>query len=527
MSMKNLLLTLAIVAGWATTHARNAPPAAVQKLFDQLYAVNGITRIKKPALSMSRENVKVAAYYPSKNHIVLDEKAWEICRSMGRDSLAALAFIFGHELAHAFQTEIRDGRVKTNFLAYDKNFSGNVRTEKTADVQGVFNAWLAGYDVAATMPIILEKIYDSYGLKNKFLPGYPTLEERQKSCTEVQKQSENLLDLFESANYLMAIGKPGLAISSYEYILQWYQGREIWNNLGLANCLAAQEFWSPEADKFVYPLEADWAGKLAQAAARGENPEGSGLLQPLRKAMLDRADEAFAEAMRADPSYLTAAINRVSVQNMLGKPAQALLFFDKNVRAAIGKKKMKYSPERQMAQVAEAICYAMLPGRVGEATALFQSVAATGLPVPALYAQLNFDCLTGQSNPPERNLPDYTLPENFKKTVAMLNLESISGMEKLTISEQDGLFFSKKRGMDTATFVFSTKNASLVSLLRFQSRAAKNLSLLKPGERFEPAAFPNIIPARGGFYIRADRDRVVVKTDAAGKVLEMVKYVVH
>ena len=125
MSLKNLFLTVAFVAGWAVGHARTAPPAAVQQLFDQLYAVNGITRIKKPALSMSGENVKVAAYYPSKNAIVLDEKAWQICRSMGRDSLAALAFIFGHELAHAFQTEIRDGRVKTNFLAYDKNFSGN------------------------------------------------------------------------------------------------------------------------------------------------------------------------------------------------------------------------------------------------------------------------------------------------------------------------------------------------------------------------------------------------------------------
>ena len=188
---------------------------------------------------------------------------------------------------------------------------------------------------------------------------------------------------------------------------------------------------------------------------------------------------------------------------------------------------MKHSPERQMAQVAEAICYAMLPGRVGEATALLQSVAATGLPVPALYAQLNFDRLTGQSNPPEANLPDYVLPENFKKTVAMLHFESIAGAEKWTVSQQDGLFFSKKKGTSAETCVFSGQNGNLVSLLRFQNRAAKNLSLLKPGERFEPSAFPNIVPARGGFYVRSPRDRVVVKVDTEGRVLEMVKYVVH
>ena len=523
-----MLLTVAMLAGWAFLNARTAPPPAVQRLFDQLYDVNGITRVKKPALSMSSENVKVAAYYPSKNIVYLDEKAWDICRSMGRDSLAALAFIFGHELAHAFQTDIRDRHLKTNFLAYDRNFSGDIRTEKTADVQGVFNAWLAGYDVVKVMPVILDKIYDAYGLKGKNLPGYPSLDERQKSCAEVQKLAENLLDLFESANYLMSIGQPNLAITSYEHILQWYQGREVWNNLGIASCLAAQAYWVPDADKFVYPLEADWAGKLAQAAARGEQSGGGdALLQPLRKALLDRADEAFTEAGKADPGYLTAAINRVSVLNMLGKPTQALIFFDKNVRPAISKKKMRYSPERQMAQVAEAITYAMLPGRMSDATTLLQSVAASGLPVPALYAQLNFDCLTGQSNPPERNLPDYALPENFRQTVAMLKFDGMDGMEKITVNQPDGLFFSKKRAMDSGTFVFSNQKGNLVSMLRFQNRNAKTLSLLKPGDRFQPSAFPNILPARGGFYIHSPRDRVIIKTDAEGRVLEMVKYILN
>ncbi len=526
MLTRNLLLPALLAAGWAVADAQ--VPPVVQGVFDRLFTVNGVTRVKKPALKMTAENAKVAAYYPAKNTVILDEKAWQACRSLGRDSLAALAFIFGHELAHAFQSSIRDGRVKTNFLAYDKNFSADVRTERTADVQGVFNAWLAGYDVASAMPTILDKIYDDYGLRDRWLPGYPTIEERQKSCAEVRKQATDLLDLFEAANVLVAIGKPGLAMTSYEKVLEMYQGREVLNNLGLAACLAAQEFWVPDADKFVYPLEADWSGKLAQAASRGEQfGGGDPLLAPLRRAMLERADEAFSEAMRTDPGYLTAAINRTSVFCMMGKPAEALAFFDKNVRPAINKKKMKYSPERQMAQVAEAIALSMLPGRMADATSLLQSVAATGLPVPALYAQLNFDRLTGQTSATEQGKPDYELPEQFKKMAETLRLGGSDGMEKMAVKESDGLFLSKKKGVDSGTFVFSGPQGNLVSLLRMQNRAARSLSLLKPGERFEPTAYRNIVAARGGFIVRSERDRLAVRTDAEGRVLEMVKYILH
>lgn len=503
------------------------PQSVAQAVLDKLYATNGNYKFKKPALSISRENKKVAAYSPWKNAIALDEKAYGICRSFGRDSLAALAYILGHELVHAYQAEIKGKRVSTNFLAYNHNYNADVRIEKVADIQGVFNAYLAGYGVLTTMPDVIERIYREYGLTGKNLPGYPSLDERKASCREVLAIAENLREMFESCNYLLTIGQTGLACSGYEYILQYYQGVEIYNNLGIAYALNAQQFWNPQTDNFVYPLEADWYTKLSRSAAARGQQQMDPTLQPLRAAFLDKAAANFREAVRLNHKYLTGRINLVCVLNMMGQPAEALNYAEQHLLKIVKSKKKRKSQEAEMAEIALGITYALQAGgrRKAEAEVIFRRLSASQNMLSALYGQQNLQFLHEKSS--ANVMTEMALPENLRRVTSQMQLGRTGDLERTLMDGAAGVYFAKKRGPDSVTLVFSNNQGNLVSLLRFRNRQAADASVLPPQGDLAASAFRNVVTAKDGFYLKSARDKVVLKVNAKGQVLEMVKYVEH
>ncbi|MBK9015481.1 MAG: hypothetical protein IPM82_16240 [Saprospiraceae bacterium] len=258
---------MALVFAGAMAEATNtiiaaATPAVAQQILDKLYLAAGQYAIKKPGLEMTKENMKVAAYYPARNVIVLDEKTYLLCRSLGKDSSHALAFVLGHELTHAFQIEVKIAKATTNFLSYDQTYKVETQTEKTADINGVFTAFLAGYRLSGVVPKLLPKLYEAYGLTGRTLRGYPSLEERSQSAKEVLDITDKLIDLYEASSYMLAAGYYDLAATNYEYILQYYEGREVYNNLGVLYLYQAMEHYLPQTDRFVYPIEIDAATLL-------------------------------------------------------------------------------------------------------------------------------------------------------------------------------------------------------------------------------------------------------------------------
>lgn len=504
------------------------PQTVAQEVLDRLYATNGNYRFKKPKLTMSPENSKVAAFSPWKNAIVLDQKAYDICRSFGRDSLSALAYILGHELVHAYQTEIKSGRIQTNFLAYNHHYTADTRIEKVADVQGLFNAWLAGYKALQIMPDLIERIYKDYGLLGKSLPGYPTLTERRATTDEVLAIAQDLRDVFESSNYLLVIGRHSLAAVGYEYIMQYYQGAEIHNNLGIAYTLSAQEFWNPQTDKFIYPLEADWHTKLARTSRGQEAADPA--LQPLRTDFLEKAVAQFRAAADLNADYLAARINLVCAFNLLGRSTEALKYAEVHLLKHIsGRKKVK-GPESEMAEIALGITYALLPGgnRRAEAEAIFKRLSAGAHVVSALYAQQNLQCLYGSAT--ENVLTNMPLPAALRQQIAQMELGRTSDFDKLTLDAKSEISFAKKRGATatgTGTFVFSNGRGNLVSLMRFQNRTLADVRILPPEEDLSATAYRNVLASKDGFFFKSPADKAIVKVDAKGRVLEMVKYVEH
>lgn len=525
--LKKRIWHAALCLGFSIPLSAGTPQAVAQAVLDRLYAANGNYQFKKPGLVISPENKKVAAYSPWKNVIVLDEKTYRICQSYGRDSLSALAYILGHELVHAYQAQIKGQRLKTNFLAYDQGYNADIRTEKVADIQGVFNAYLAGYGVLKTMPAVIDKIYAEYGLKGKNLSSYPALEERKATCREVLDIAQNLCDIYESCNYLLAIGQTGLACSGYEYILRYYQGREIYNNLGVAYTLSAQQFWNPHLDKYIYPVEADWYTKLSHIAnARGQEPPGPSV-EPLRLAFLDKAVENFAAAARLDPGYLTARINTLCALNMKGSPVEALKYAEINLLKYTQGKKRRAGQEAEMIEIAIGITYALQPGntRQNEAHAIFSRLSGSSYVLSALYARQNRQSLRGETE--SRILTEIPLPESIRKVTGQISLSRTDDMEPIPLDEKTGVAFAQKSGPGSVTTVFSNQNGNLVSLLRFPNRLAPDVTILPPQEDLEHSAYRNIVVAKDGFYLKSPRDKVVLKVDARGRVLEMVKYIEH
>jgi tetratricopeptide (TPR) repeat protein len=302
-----------------------------QGVLDRLYQVHGHMNPKKPRLEITKGNQNVAVYLKAKNTIQLEEQAYLLCRSFGKDSLAALAFILGHELIHAVQ--INNVLPKTSFISYDKSLKSSLEIEQNADVQGIFLSYLAGFKTIHLIPQIIDKMYTVYELRSKNLRGYPTEQERKASYKTVIDQANQLIELFHLANEMSVIQEYKAAIQCLEYISRFYQGKEIYNNLGVNYTLMALNFTRLNGEAYVYPLELDWSIRIKKPkTGRGEEPvdtfERMHQMQLFRK-----AKDYFSQASQLDRDYTLAELNIFCVMIMMDEHANARQFYKNQLRS--------------------------------------------------------------------------------------------------------------------------------------------------------------------------------------------------
>lgn len=517
MTLSSLLLICTLQYG---TSSPNTAEYTATKVLAKLYESAGQLNIERPTLKLANENKRVAAYYPKNNTIVLDQKAFDICKGMGKDSLSALAFILGHELSHAFQKEVKT-KSGTNFLTYDQTYKVDTRTEKVADIHGVFTAFLAGYRLKAVVPKLLPLLYDAYGLTNKTLQGYPTLEERSRSAQEVLDITDTLIDLYETGNYLLAAGYYDLAASNYTYILQYYQGREIHNNLGVLYLFQALEYYQPQTDRFVYPVEMDAATQL-QKIEKSRGPQDLSLQDKLaRMQFLNKANTHFMQAIALDSKYLTAKLNYVCTLALLQKPKDALAYFQKNKLLKTASKDAAMTAKLKLVQ---GILNALMNDKMG-ATASFHEVTKSSVQTAAVTARYNLDVL---QNTPVLFLPEheFEFPERFKTLVKSIKMSKTSQVEPLVLNE-GGDFVKHLSEGSTETFSFGKKGVNVVSFIRFKNNLASEIDLLDLTEPLDKSFFYNLVSTPNGFFLKSDTDGILVKVSNDGKVQEMAKMIKH
>lgn len=290
------------------------------KVYNRLVEARGDFRYPVPSFAMRNEERRVAGMDYDLLEITLEEKAYDVCESYGEASEAAIAFLLGHELTHYYEKHAWRSGFAHDFkdlmigMQLD-SLMDDAANETEADYLGGFLAYSAGYGLFDKGGDVIQKLYAAYGLPPK-LPGYPSLPDRQVMSKRTGEKLERLVELFDMANLLTAVGNYPEAYEYYRFVLQEYQSREIYNNLGVTAVLDALQYFKEGELKFRYPVELD----LESSGTRG-----SGMVDARAK-LLRQALLHFDAAISLDPDYAPAYLNKACVYALLGDAKRARFY---------------------------------------------------------------------------------------------------------------------------------------------------------------------------------------------------------
>jgi tetratricopeptide (TPR) repeat protein len=444
---------------FTTAKASESIQQTAQKILAKLYAAHGDKTYSMPVLSVINTVNAGASFRRRSNKIVLEEKAYTVCRSFGKDSLQALAFLLGHELAHAFQ-EVGG----SNFLSGYKHEHTDQLEEQDADIFGVFVSYQAGFKNYKILPQIIEKIYSAYDLMGKTLPGYPSFSDRKATCEEVLKITEELVHLFDAANYLSVIGKYHLAAACYERIEQCYKGIEIYNNIGVNYALEALGFTPENTLPFIYPLELDINTRLRKQqidlGGKGLTPEQ----KRQRAAYLNKAAQFFIKATKMDPDYLAADMNLLCILNLKEEYKKVIEYYQKSLA---GNKVLQGNTSREIkAKIKINLAIALSGvGQKEEATRILKSIQKKSLNRNiGFLAAYNLNVLKGIKNTKVNNKSGCDLPLSLVNIVDEVRLHRPIFDNKITLSATDDLLVSILKKEHSMVYFFEEKGLPSFSM---------------------------------------------------------------
>lgn len=360
-----------------------------QRIFDDLVEARGSFRMPVPELVMNNGRRYMAWMHPGRRQIGLEEQAYDICASLGKDSLNALAAMLAHEIIHYYE----DHDWKRNFInqnegleaaAQLEGLSEGLKYETQADYFGGILALSAGYNTYGTLSPLLKQAYASYGLPEE-IQGYPSLRERLALSQNTARRLEKLFQVYQTANYLALINGYADAMQYYEFILGEYQGFELYNNAGATALLAALEL-TPKAEMpFVLPIELDLESRLGQVTARIPKEAAA------RKAvLLEKGQQLLKNALLLDEAQSSAHLNLANLHVLKAE------WLDAEYRAqkALALAKAQAAPAAEaQAQVTLGVA-AALQGDTTQGIEYFRLARDLGAPL----GKINLAVLQGGAN---------------------------------------------------------------------------------------------------------------------------------
>ncbi len=287
----------------------------VKGVFDRLKNAKGDYSSRRPYLRfVDQTGSGVAVAYPKMGLIMLEEKGYDLCASFGKDSLNALAAFLSHELTHCYEKhdweEYFASEFKGNGLGNEVSDDAK-EDEIQADYLGGFLSYQAGFNPFGIMPRFLDTVYSAYNLTDADLSKYPKKEERKSISKESEEKLKKLLDLFEMGNFLVALEEYDDALEYYYKVLEDFQSREIFNNLGVLSTLSAMKHFTPLENKFAFPVELDVESRM-RVGSRGDNAK------EFREEKLLEAIDFFEKARQFDSFYPIAYLNEGCAHALLG-----------------------------------------------------------------------------------------------------------------------------------------------------------------------------------------------------------------
>lgn len=288
-----------------------------QKVFDDLLRARGDFRMQTPTLVLSKKEGHIASFIPDRIQVVLDEKAYNLCATFGKDSLNALASLLAHELIHYYDKHDWNRHFARENESLEtarrlENMEEGLKQETQADYLGGVMAFSVGYNTYGIMPELLKKAYKAYDLPDN-LPGYPELGDRVKMVDGAMAKLRDLQIVFETANLLTILGRYADASIYHRRILETYQSREIYNNAGVNAALAALALTGPTEMPYAMPLELDPSSRLFSIKNNDAEKEAQ------KNTLLQLALAHLERAMLLDENYAPAYLNKACVLALKGE----------------------------------------------------------------------------------------------------------------------------------------------------------------------------------------------------------------
>lgn len=511
MRLTKLILILAVTI---VTHTKGTgnPQATAQKVLNDLYRSNGNLVYLKPRVVVTDDTTHAARYLRRTNKIEVSNRVFNVCRAFGKDSLAALAFVLGHEMAHAFQED--NNSASTSFLVYDKLNKDSKGHEESADVLGVFISYLAGYQTMDILEELIASIYMEFGLKHE-LRGYPSLRERQETTQKVKGLSGSLIDIFEGASYLVSIGEFQLAEKSFAFVEQWYSGKEIYNNLGYCKVMQALNIKETNIYPYVFPFELYWDTRISKPLASRGTEELTEEEKKTFDELLMEAIAYFTLANKMDPTEVGADINIMSTMIIQGKSNEALAYGEDQgveLRAYLSMGEIDYD---QRYESAKAIAL-YESGMKDDAIALWKQLSSEENGPMKLQAIQNLAILSEGDAPQARaQVCDViNLTENQRIDDVRLHRPAPEG-DWILLDEKEEYLLCLNEKENSLVYTFQT-NEGYFSLQRI-----KNIDTLTIEEG---AVLPPQVLTNNGQISSCNSMKIALLLDNSGSVKEWAKY---
>lgn len=509
--MTKYILTLVLLIfglnAYSTSHEQIQKIA--ETVLTELYEIHGNTSIAKPSIVVTDDDKEVASFRRRSNSILLSTKAFSICQSFDEDFLSALAFIIGHELAHAYQSEFIHGT--TGFLAHSAHPETREHLENEADIQGILLAYLAGYETTELLPDLMKRIYTRYDLMGKILSGYPSYSERQAKSEEVILLANRLFEIFEAANYLTVIGKHELAAHCFEYIKNYYQGQEIFNNLGVNYALHALNLTDENIEPFVYPFELDWNTRLRKPSNHGGVKDLNPYERRLREKYLTKAQSAFKKVLKNNPQNHAARINLMSVYNLRGDYMAAMNEYEKEEWY------MASQEDMASANLVLAVSYFRV-GNKEKAHNYFSRLSRNKDKYIAALAACNLESLTG-TNICKNDFEACPFIEDERTLVRPVNQKTEKENTPIILDEREETSLIITENNQYKRLIFSHKQKNIIVL-------SYNLNTTTTTEKnnLKPENLKHALHTSTGLLIPCPEQRMIYRLANDHTVLEKVWY---
>ncbi len=305
-----------------------------REIYDILVKARGDNRFNPPSFELVGTENNGAKILYLENRILLEEKAYYVCTQFGADSTSALATLLAHELIHFYEKHGWTSKFSSAFAGLEigdtlGKLSTKIINETQADYLGGFLAYSAGYDVFSKGDEFMAALYDKYGL-DEHTDGYPSLSDRRAMARSSAAKVGELADIFDLANLMAATAQAEqeyqIAQALYEYILEDYQSRELYNNLGVMATYEALMYFNESEVKYRFPLQLELEFKSSR---------GSGFAEK-REALLLKAARYFDYALGLDAGYAPAYLNKACVLTLLKDYGRARFYAEQEALAKAG-----------------------------------------------------------------------------------------------------------------------------------------------------------------------------------------------